>query len=182
MIKQYDKVYQELITNRYLLTTILTNLFALIEGIRERDKELAKILPDYRRKKLDKIFDNIQSIKFEYFSITPAQYDSLRNTYSDDVVAESAKILDSRIKTTGKRYRSYYKQLRTLCKKVYNIKQEKHKIAIRNNKLKETDYTTIDNKTTAIDYLKLLPPHTRNLSTEYKYLTDKFNIREDELL
>ena len=97
-------IAKELLTNRYLLNVILTNLykmqrvmannFSVIESDLRKEKknekkEKSHTLKERKVKKEKKRIEKESIIEFEKFSITSEQHEALVNEYGVDIVNEA---------------------------------------------------------------------------------------------
>ena len=71
----------EILFNRYIINVLLVNVFTLMDTLRDYNKVIGKYITLKDRDKLKKIFTNKDSIAFEYFDLTPQQYERLLNEY-----------------------------------------------------------------------------------------------------
>lgn len=170
-------IYRELLTNRYLLTTILINVYSLIDNIKLQDKIITKVLSVKDKKELEKLQSERELIQFEYFSISAKQYQALVNKFNPEIVTDCCVILDGYYKI-GKTYKNNYKKLYTLCDEM--IKKERISKDLNQiiTTLRAMDYTLIDDIELAKKYIKATPEYIRNIDKGCKYLMEKFNLWE----
>lgn len=170
-------IYRELLTNRYLLTTILINVYSLMDNIRLQDKIITKVLSVNDKKELEKLQNDRELIQFEYFSISAKQYQALVNKFNPEIVTDCCVILDGYYKI-GKTYKNNYKKLYTLCDEM--IKKERISKDLNQiiTTLRAMDYTLIDDIELAKKYIKATPEYIRNIDKGCKYLMEKFNLWE----
>lgn len=170
-------IYRELLTNRYLLTTILINVYSLMDNIKLQDKIMTKVLSVKDKKELEQLQSDRELIQFEYFSISAKQYQVLVNKFNPEIVTDCCVILDGYYKI-GKTYKNNYKKLYTLCDEM--IKKEKISKDLNQiiTTLRAMDYTLIDDIELAKKYIKATPEYIRNIDKGCKYLMEKFNLWE----
>ena len=170
-------IYRELLTNRYLLTTILINVYSLMDNIKLQDKIITKVLSVKDKKELEQLQSERELIQFEYFSISAKQYQALVNKFNPEVVTDCCVILDGYYKI-GKTYKNNYKKLYTLCDEM--IKKERISKDLNQiiTTLRAMDYTLIDDIELAKKYIKATPEYIRNIDKGCKYLMEKFNLWE----
>lgn len=168
-------IYRELLTNRYLLTTILINVYSLIDNIKLQDKIITKVLSVKDKKELEQLQGERELIQFEYFSISAKQYQALVNKFNPEIVTDCCVILDGYYKI-GKTYKNNYKKLYTLCDEM--IKKERISKDLNQiiTTLRAMDYTLIDDIELAKKYIKATPEYIRNIDKGCKYLMEKFNL------
>lgn len=168
-------IYRELLTNRYLLTTILINVYSLMDNIKLQDKIITKVLSVKDKKELEKLQSDRELIQFEYFSISAKQYQALVNKFNPEIVTDCCVILDGYYKI-GKTYKNNYKKLYTLCDEM--IKKERISKDLNQiiTTLRAMDYTLIDDIELAKKYIKATPEYIRNIDKGCKYLMEKFNL------
>lgn len=170
-------IYRELLTNRYLLTTILINVYSLMDNIKLQDKIITKVLSVKDKKELEQLQSERELIQFEYFSISAKQYQALVNKFNPEIVTDCCVILDGYYKI-GKTYKNNYKKLYTLCDEM--IKKERISKDLNQiiTTLRAMDYTLIDDIELAKKYIKATPEYIRNIDKGCKYLMEKFNLWE----
>lgn len=170
-------IYRELLTNRYLLTTILINIYSLMDNIKLQDKIISKVLSVKDKKELEQLQSERELIQFEYFSISSKQYRALVDKFNPEIVTDCCVILDGYYKI-GKTYKNNYKKLYTLCDEM--IKKERISKDLNQiiTTLRAMDYTLIDNIELAKKYIKATPEYIRNIDKGCKYLMEKFNLWE----
>lgn len=169
-------IYHELLANRYLLTTLLTNVYTLIDLIYQKDMMIRRLMTPEERAKHCEIKHQLDELKFEYFTISNKEFSSLVNKYGDGVTTDAAVLLDQHIKSTGKVYKKPYRVLKVFCERLAKRQSVQEELTEVINTLRNMDYTLIDNKELAERYIKAQPSHLRNIDKGCIYLKEKFNI------
>lgn len=168
-------IYRELLTNRYLLTTILINVYSLMDNIKLQDKIISKVLSVKDKKELEKLQSDRELIQFEYFSISAKQYQALVNKFNPEIVTDCCVILDGYYKI-GKTYKNNYKKLYTLCDEMIRKERISKDLNQIITTLRAMDYALIDDIELAKKYIKATPEYIRNIDKGCKYLMEKFNL------
>lgn len=169
-------IYRELLANRYMLSTLLVNLYNLMDMIDERDKIVNKALTKAGRKRLAKLKDKQDMVQFENFSITQQQHRALVKLYNPEIVNEACILLDKHIHNSGKTYSNPYKKL-----KEWGINLAlKERLSDYTDKIikatREVDYRIIEDKELALKYIYATPEWKRSIDEGCIYLRNKFNI------
>lgn len=170
-------IYRELLTNRYLLTTILVNMYSLMDNIKVQEKIVSKVLSANDKKKIEELQSKREIIQFEYFNISSKQYQALVNEYNPEIVTDCCVLLDGYYKT-GKQYKNNYKKLKTLCDEMSKKEQISRELNKMITALRAMDYTLIEDIELARKYIKATPEYIRNIDKGCKYLKEKFNLWE----
>lgn len=176
MSNEFRIIYNELLTNRYMLSILLLNVNSLVDCILAHDKELATIIPKFKKEQLEKFLSKKNLIQFEFFSITQGQYQRLINDFGEWVTVEGCKIIDLHLKTTRKKYKSVYRLLKYTCSKIkaeQDLKEAKKK---EQTEIRSIDVEKIDDKEKAIKYIESFPKYMRNLDSKCLYLINKFKL------
>lgn len=169
-------IQRELLANRYLLNAILTNIFAIEDRLRDKEKIFSRALTSKDKKALTKLNKESEVIQFENFSIPMSQYKALVNRFNPEVVTDAAMVLESYIKTNTKPLKSYYNKLKTLCETLDKKKQITSHFNSIIDQINNLNYDELETKEQAQAYIANLPPHLRNLDKGTQYLKDKFNL------
>ena len=170
-------IYRELLTNRYLLTTILINMYSLMDNIKVQEKIISKVLSVNEKKAIEELQTTREVIQFEYFSLSAKQYQALVNKYNPEIVTDCCVILDGYCKL-GKTYKNIYKKLYTLCDEMSKKEQISNDLNQMITTLRAMDYTLIEDIELAKKYIKATPEYIRNIDKGCKYLKEKFNLWE----
>lgn len=185
---------KELLINRYLLSSILSSLYRIQQANdynfkvlmgqakeKKNEKKENPLTPKERkeiRKEKKRVLE-LNIIRFEKFAITVEQYDALVKEYGVEIVTEACVLLDGYLRNTNRDLKDSYKKL-----KEWAIHQAmKNRInEIRTDIMQATSisYKDIEDKTTALKYIKSVPSHRRNIDSGVKYLIAKFNLAEEE--
>lgn len=168
-------IYRELLTNRYLLSTILVNIYGLMDNIKVQEKIIGKVLSVNEKRKLQDLQTKRELINFEYFSISAKQYQALVNEYNPEIVTDCCVLLDGYYKI-GRNYKNNYKKLKSLCDEISKKEQISNELNKMINTLRAMDYTLIEDIETAKRYVQATPEYMRNIDKGCKYLIDKFNL------
>ena len=166
----------EILFNRYIMNVLLVNVFTLMDTLRDYNKVIGKYITLKDRDKLKKIFTNKDSIAFEYFDLTPQQYERLLNEYGSDVLTKATIIFDGYIKRTGRKPKNVYKKIQEICSNISKEIEVKEKV---DNLVKETlniNVESIDTKELAEQYIKCKPEYLRNIDKNCIYLKEKFDL------
>jgi hypothetical protein len=165
-------IARELVINRYMMSSILTNIYMLLDKIDERERRVVKLMGE----KVTKIPASCEMINFKAFSIRASRYRCLCDKYGNDIIADACVILDTYMIKTGKQYKDVARKLEdwaihlAMKDKLSNYTNE---LA---NKILDVNYSLIEDKDLAIKYIKATPDYMRNLDKGCKYLAEKFNI------
>lgn len=169
-------IYHELLVNRYLTTTLLTNVYTMLDLLRQKDTTIRRLLTKQERDNLEEINSQLDTLKFEFFAVSNKEYTSLVEKYNDAIVSEAAVLLDQYLKKTGKVIRKPYRTLKTFCERLSKKEAIQTELSTIINTLRNMDYELIDNKELAERYIKAQPAHIRNIDKGCLYLKEKFNI------
>lgn len=176
-----NQLYNELLYNRYMLTTLLVNVYTLMDKLTDTTNILGNYISKKDREKIKNINKEKSLIQYENFSIHNKQYEALVNMFDADVVNKSVMLYDGYIKRTGKRVVNVYKKLKTLCE---NLKQQQTISDKVNEVIQETlsiPYESIDNKDLAVKYINCKPTYLRNVDKACIYLKEKFNLGDNDV-
>jgi hypothetical protein len=192
-------VAKELLTIRYLLSVILSNLYRMnscsidnfenlfdllqprVEKTTEKKTEKKVPLASPQRKEIRKEKKRVkvvEQIQFEKFSIKATQYEALVKEYGVDIVTEACVLLDGYLIQTNRDIKDSYKKLKEWAihqvtkKRLNDIRRDINIITT------EVDYESIEDDITARKYIASVPNHRRNIDPAVKYLVNKFNIKE----
>lgn len=188
-------IARELLINRYMLSVILSNLFAMDKKIayfldqdikqrrqeikqeKKEEKESNKVKEKRKEINKEKKKAFTETIQFERFSITSEQYQALVNEYGVEVTTDACVFLDGYLKETGLQVKDYYRKLKqwaihlVMRDRLSSIRRDIQKIT------QDIDYKTIEDKDTARKYIISVPDHMRNIDPAVKYLVEKFDIK-----
>lgn len=172
-------VAKELLINRYLLNTVISNLYRINRCMVENFEYLLKHIDCPKKGKPIKKKEIARSerVQFEKFSITNEQYNALVNEYGVEVVTEACVILDGYLKTKSRDLKDNYKKLKqwaihiAMKNRLSDVRQDIEQIT------SSIDVRDIGDVVTARKYINSVPSHIRNVDNDVKYLIDKFNIR-----
>lgn len=188
-------IAKELLTNRYLLNVILTNLykmqrvmannFSVIESDLRKEKknekkEKSHTLKERKVKKEKKRIEKESIIEFEKFSITSEQYEALVNEYGVDIVNEACVLLDGWFKEYNRDIKDNFKKLKQWAVHQVMKKRLRDVMADVVRITSHYDYKEIEDIAVARRYIANVPSHLRNLDYGVKYLVEKFKLGENE--
>lgn len=177
---RYDKfkIATEILTNRYMLTTLLVNVNNLCYYLEAREKAIRLLLPEEQRKKLHKTIQYKDTIEFDKFNISSRFFNALVHKYGAEVVSYSCVKLDSYLKKTAKEYSppEIRKRIKEYAEVYTNKKKASDTLADAINLTLSMDYKLIDTPELARQYIEGTPWYERDISEECKYLKDKFNL------
>lgn len=171
-------IAKELVINRYMLSSLLTNVFMLLDKVEEKERRISRIL---KEKKLRRTMSTrtAEMVNFTMFSIRASQYRALCNEFGNEIAANACVITDTYMKKTGTTYKDPYQKIRTWG----IILAMKEKLGDYTNelasKILDFDYELIDNEDQAKQYIKAMPKYMRNIDKGCKYLREKFNLEEE---
>lgn len=166
----------EILFNRYIMNTLLVNVFTLMDVLRDYNKVIGKYVTLKDRDKLKKIFTNKDSIAFEYFDLTPPQYERLLNEYGSDALTKAAIVFDGYIKRTGRKPKNVYKKIQEICSNISKQIVVKEKVEQLVQETLSIDVESITTKELAEQYIKCKPEYLRNIDSNCTYLKEKFNL------
>lgn len=177
---KYDKfkIATEILTNRYMLTSLLVNINNLCYYLEAREKTMRLLLPPEQRKKLHKTIQYKDSIEFDRFSISSRFFNALVHKYGAEVVSYSCVQLDSYLKKTAKEYSpdEIRKRIKEYAEMYTHKKKASDALADAINIAVSMDYKLIDTKEVALQYIEGTPWYERDISEGCKYLKDKFDL------
>lgn len=176
MTNEIEKVLYEVRANRYLMSTILTNVYSLLDALKERDKVLSRLIPLQMKEQMQQIYDNVECIKFEFFQLKPEQFKVLCDEFGNDIVTDCAIVIDSYIRRTGRHYRNYYTKMKQLCKEMKQKQEIKEDLSNEIRKIRAIDYKTITDKELAKRYIESTPEYYRNVDKACVYLKERFEL------
>lgn len=171
-------MYRELLTNRYLLTTILVNMYSLMDNIKVQEKIISKVLSVNEKKEIEELQSKREVIQFEYFNLSAKQYQALVTEYKPEIVTDCIVILDGYYKI-GKSYKNNYKKLKTLCDEMSKKEQISKDLDKMIYALRSMDYTLIEDIEVAKKYIKATPEYIRNIDKGCIYLRERFNLNDN---
>lgn len=177
---KYDKfkIATEILTNRYMLASLLVNVNNLCYYLEAREKTMRELLPPEKRKKLHKTIQYKDSVEFDRFSISSRYFNALVHKYGAEVVSYSCVQLDSYLKKTAKEYSpdEIRKRIKEYAEMYTHKKKASDALADAINIAVSMDYKLIDTKEVALQYIEGTPWYERDISEGCKYLKDKFNL------
>lgn len=177
---KYDKfnIATEILTNRYLLTTLLVNINNLCYYLEAREKTLRELLPPDKRNSIRKTIQYKDTVEFDRFSVSSRFFNALVHQYGGEVVSYSCVQLDSYLKRTAKEYSppEIRKRLREYAEMYTNKKKASDALADAINTTLSMDYKLIDTPELARQYIEGTPWYERDISEGCKYLKEKFNL------
>jgi CRISPR/Cas system CSM-associated protein Csm4 (group 5 of RAMP superfamily) len=151
---RYDKfkIATEILTNRYMLTSLLVNINNLCYYLEAREKTMRLLLPPEQRKKLHKTIQYKDSIEFDRFSISSRFFNALVHKYGAEVVSYSCVQLDSYLKKTAKEYSpdEIRKRIKEYAEMYTHKKKASDALADAINIAVSMDYKLIDTKEVAL--------------------------------
>lgn len=170
-----ESIAIELKSLRYLINNLITALFDIKQLLalllaKEEIKE-----PKKRKRKKNAIGDE-NAIKFDLFSLTPRQYESLVKEYGYDIVCRAGAMLDDYIR--GKGYIPYGNPALALkkCMIIHAMKEKLDEQKVGFVTFKDIDHTLIENKADAIAFINAVPRHIRNVDPSVRELRERFDI------
>lgn len=177
---KYDKfkIATEILTNRYLLTTLLVNVNNLCYYLEAREKTMRLLLPEEQRKKLHQTIQYRDTIEFDRFKVSSRFFNAMVHKYGAEVVSYSCVQLDRFLKNNGKEYSP--PKIREKLKSYAEVYSHKCKasdiLADAINTTLLMDYKLIGTPELARQYIEGTPWYERDISEECKYLKEKFNL------
>ena len=183
-------VARELVINRYLLNTILTNLFlineqmninfSIIGGKKRKENQKKESSKERNNKRKEKKVRPYEEVRFEFFAISQAQYKALIDEYGIDIINEAVILVDSYIKRTKRNIKAPYYKLKSwaihlvMKKRLTDLTDDVTRVTAD-----KVNVDKIDSMAEAIRYIRRVPTHLRNVDTTCKALVEKFNIKEE---
>lgn len=177
---KYDKfkIATEILTNRYMLTSLLVNVNNLCYYLEAREKTMRALLPEAQRKAIRKTIQYKDTIEFDRFKVSSRFFNALVHKYGAEVVSYSCVQLDSYLKKTAKEYSppEIRKRLKEYAEMYSHKRKASDALADAINITMSMDYKLIDSKEIALQYIEGTPWYERDISEGCKYLKDKFNL------
>lgn len=176
--KLYNKfnITHELLVNRYMLATLMTNIYALMDAVQSKERTLAKLIDKKTYDKIVKTQKATDTIEFQYFSITNKQYQALINEYGVEVVTNACVILDKYLRDLGRPLKDPYQKLKQWAVNLAMKERLSEYTSEITKQVTNMDYKLIDNETTARQYIAGIPFYLRTVDEGCKYLTERFNL------
>lgn len=174
----YNKfnITQELLVNRYMLSVLLINTFNLIELLQAKERSTLALLDSKTKSKLKKQVEIKPEIEFNNFKVTVQQYEALVREYGAEVVSNACVILDKYIQTSGKQVLKPYQKLKDWAINLAMKEKLSDYTSTITQAVKNVDYKLIEDKATAIQYIKGIPIYLRNIDEGCNYLKEKFKL------
>lgn len=176
----YLDIAKELLTNRYILNTILINQLTILDYLNDLGRTFSS-----NKETKEKAISNIKKktrnnehnyIKFEHFTIGKRAYKGLIKQFGIEVTQESIILLDSHIKHSHKRYKKPIVKLREFCKWLKIQQRVSDEVDRVIQESRDSDYTLIEDRDLAFKYCIHIPEWQRGYHKGYKYLVDKFKL------
>lgn len=176
--ERYNKfsLYHELLVNRYILSTLSINVYNLLEATRTKEKMIEKLLDDRDVRKIKALDNQIDTVDFNYFSITIKQYNGLLNTYGAEIVSNACVILDKYIQNLGHSLKDPYSKLKEWAINLAMKEKLSDYTSTITQAITDVDYHIIEDKSMALKYIFGVPSYLRNVDEGVIYLKKKFNI------
>lgn len=179
---QYNKfdVVRELLTNRYMLTTLLVNINNICYYLEGKEKALRELLPEDKRNKIRKSIKFKDSIEFDTFELSNRYFNALSNKFGYEAVTNSCILMDKYIKDNPDKQLSQMqinKRIKEYTTRAKVIIDTKEYIAKAIENANQIDYRLIDNETLARQYIASIPYYLRGVNEGCQYLKGKFDIQ-----
>lgn len=174
-----ESIALELKSIRYLINNIIIT-------IQSQNELLALLLaknnikPEPKKKIKKKDIIIADGIKFDLFTLSKTQYNSLVEDYGYDTVTRACAMLDNYVREKG--YVPYGKPAMALRKVMilHALKEKLEDAKLKITTFKDIDSNLIDNKKDAVAFIQSVPKHIRNVSPEVRALQERFNLSEDD--
>ena len=177
---KYDKfkIATEILTNRYMLASLIVNVNNLCYYLEAREKTMRELLPPEKRKAIQKTIQYRDTIEFDKFKVSSRFFNALVHKYGAEVVSYSCVQLDSYLKRIAKEYSppEIRKRLKEYAEMYTNKRKASDTLAEAINLTMSMDYKLIDTKELARQYIEGTPWYERDISEGCKYLKEKFNL------
>lgn len=178
---QYNKfdVVRELLAQRYMITTLMVNINNLCYYLEGKEKALRELLPEDKRKKIQKSVKYLNEIEFDRFKLSAQYFNAMVNKFGSEAVTNACIILDNYIKDNPDKQPSQaqinkrIKEYTVRCSGVIETKDYLEEAIKKSNQL---DYKLIDDEAIARQYIASIPFYMRSINEGCKYLTEKFNL------
>lgn len=178
---QYNKfdIVRELLAQRYMITTLMVNINNLCYYLEGREKTLRELLPEDKRKKIQKSIRYLNEIEFDKFKLSAQYFNAMVSKYGSEAVGNACIIVDNYIKDNPDKQLSQSqinKRIKEYTIRCYGVMETKDYLAEAIKKSNQLDYKMIDNEAVARQYIASIPYYMRSINEGCKYLRERFNL------
>lgn len=178
---QYNKfdIVRELLTQRYILTTMWVNINNLAYFMEGKEKAVRALLSEESKQKIRKTIKYKDTIEFDRFEISSRYYNALISKFGIEAVTNGAILLDNYIKDNMDKTLTQTRVNKLLKEYALGYKSSIDTNAYLKTAIeitKDVDYKMIDKEEIARQYIAGIPFYMRSIDKGCLYLKEKFNI------